>query len=83
MSLRRTSEDLNFLSFFIETKSWQKQFRSDSNKLVDFKDINKEFLPQKILPKNPLKIFKKNQKNSQKKSRKNAKNIQNNFSKSS
>ena len=59
MSLRRTSKDLNFLSFllFFETKSWQKhQSLLDSNKLTaDFNNINKEFLPKKILPKNPPK----------------------------
>ena len=62
MSLRRTSNDLNFLqsSFFFETKSEQKhQSLSDSNKLADFNNISKEFLPkkssQKILPKNPNK----------------------------
>ena len=49
MSLCRTSNDLNFLpsSFFIETKSWQKhQSLSDSNKLADINNMNKEFLPK-------------------------------------
>ena len=74
MSLHGTSKDPNscpsflFPSFFIETKSWQKhQSISDSNKLVDFNNINKYFLKtssqknlpkkilQKILPKNPPK----------------------------
>ena len=58
MSLRRTSKDLNFLpssSFFFETKSWQKhQFLSDSNKLGNFNNTNKEFLLKKSSPqKNP------------------------------
>ena len=49
------------LSFFIETKSWQKhQFLSDSNKLANFNKCKqrippKKILPQKILPKNPPK----------------------------
>ena len=70
MSLHGTSKDPNscpsflFPSFFIETKSWQKhQSISDSNKLVDFNNINKYFLktssqknlPKKILQKNPPK----------------------------
>jgi hypothetical protein len=59
------------LLFFFETKSWQKhQSLSDSNKLVDFNTVNKEFLPKKssqkssqknppkkILPKIPPKTF--------------------------
>ena len=67
MSLRRTSKDLNFCPSSFETKSWQKHHSlSDSNKLVDFNNINKEFLPKnppkKILlkessQKNPAKKF--------------------------
>ena len=73
MSLRCTSKDLNFLpfsfssSFFFETKSWQKhKFLSDSNKLPNFNNTNKEFLPKKNPPKKssqknpPRKILPKN-----------------------
>jgi hypothetical protein len=85
----RTSKDLNFLpSFFFQTKSWQKhQYLSDSNKIADFININKEFLAkessQKILPKKssqknppPKKSSKKipPKKILQKKSKKNPKN---------
>ena len=89
----RTSKDLNFLpsfSFFFETKSWHKhQFLSDSNKLGNFNNTNKEFLPkksspQKILPKNSSeKNSKKNPKNTPLNSRKNPKNFQSIFPKSS
>ena len=98
MSLRRTSKDLNFLpssssSFFFETKSWQKhKFLSDSNKLANFNNTNKEFLPkkssqkkssqkssQKIFPKNLPQKIEKNPKNTPLKSKKFA----NNFSKNS
>ena len=64
MSLPRTFKDLNSClpSFSIETKSWQKrQSFWDSNNLVDFNNVNKEFLPrkssQKFLQKNPKKFL--------------------------
>ena len=84
MSLRRTSKDLNFLpsSFFFETKSWQKhQFLSDSNKLANFNNTNKEFVAKKSSQKIPQKNLpkKSSQKNPpkmilQKNSKKNPKN---------
>jgi hypothetical protein len=53
------------------------RYISDSNKLADFNNINKEFLPKTILPKkSSQKKSMKNPKNSSKKSRKNPKNFQ-------
>ena len=68
--MRRTSKDLNLLSFlFIETKSWQKPKSWQTNQFLPYSQRLPREIP-KNSQKNPKKITKKIPKKSQKKFKK-------------